>query len=188
MRRFVLVFVMLAVSVLGLWIFPMSTNIFEAGVTVNTNMSGGNIPGISERLHFAGESFGTLLAKPVHFLYGYGPSNNMILQGLGVFGAHNIFMTNLHFYGIAGLTIIILLMFCLVRSPLRMSRSHPILKYFALTSLFIFFNLIVHSLVDDVFYFQTSIMWIVFPLLAVIANLTVRDNSHEKKNSIHNND
>jgi hypothetical protein len=138
-------------------------------------------------MYFITESLRTLAANPIHFFFGYGPSNNVMLLGIGAQGAHNIIFTNLHFYGFAGVVIILFIIGGLFRCLLYLSKRGVRFRFFALTSLFIFLNLFIHSFVDDVFYLRNPIMWIVFPLIAVIANLTVKEKSHEEKNRIYHN-
>ncbi|GEM_PF-3283938 len=187
LRKHLFLLCLLTISLIGIWIFPSSTNILQAGFVAASIDPSTTLPAAAERKFFITESLRTLAANPIHFPFGYGPSNNLMLLGIGAQGAHNIIFTNLHFYGFAGLILILLITGSLFRCLLYLSKRALRLRFFALTSLFIFLNLVIHSFVDDVFYLRNPIMWIVFPLIAVIVNLMIKESSYEKKNRIHNN-
>lgn len=181
-RRYFLVFTFGASIAL---LSPFFLGLFKAGYSPTPDKFPellSEIPTLSERLFFWYSSLSSLRENPIHFIYGYGPSNEILLYNIGVQGAHNIIVTNLHCFGIVGVTVIFLLIVNLFRCIKGLENKYSYNKFIFTSFLFVIFGLIVHSFIDDIFYFNSAMMLLLFPLLVVIANLS---KAGRKVNAFH---
>jgi len=133
---------------------------------------GPDIPVLGDRVSLWVATVYTLLRSPAHFMHGYGSSNNLMLSVIGKQTAHNIFLTALHFYGIPGLIILIMLIRSLLKKTkvLLMSRDG---KSFLNSFYFILICMVLSSLVGSIFLFNPLITWIMFPMIAFLIRISI---------------
>lgn len=114
-----------------------------------------------ERAYFWASSLEIMGSHPAHLAFGFGVSNELLYDAIQKRGAHNIVFTNLNFFGLVGLGTLSMLVFITLRDTLRSPHIYSQALGYALI------GMLVHSMVDDILYFNTGVMWVVFPLLAV---------------------
>lgn len=104
------------------------------------------------------------------FLIGSGPINRAFLARTGLRGAHNLLITNFVFFGVAGVICVLGLCAELLR-VIRRLWGDAETRSVARTMLCVLTALLVHSLVDDILFYNTAVMLIVFPFLALLLRL-----------------
>jgi len=131
---------------------------------------GPNIPILGERASIWAAVLYTLIVSPIHILFGYGVSNDIMLLQIGKQTAHNIFLTAFHFSGIPGLVLLTMIIISLLRQTKRLL-TYGIAKPFLYSFYFITIAMLLSGLVDSIFFFNPLITWVMFPLIACLIKL-----------------
>jgi len=173
-RKYLLIFFLMYLSIFS-FIFVKSKIIsfFLSGkkYIANPLEIGQNIAGLGERISLWIASLYTLIQKPIHFLYGYGSSNDLMVFIIGKQHAHNIIISVLQFYGIFGLVCL----FFFIKFLFKMIKDLSILKGFIFPKAFylILVAMLIHSFVGGIFIFNPHMNCILYPLIAFIIRLSL---------------
>lgn len=172
-KKYIILTLTLLLSISIYYVIPNIMSIFFKkhdiyyGVQYITGISA-----LDERLFFWLEGIRTIFDKPEHILYGYGPSNIVLLNTINVKTGHNILISAVHYYGILGL-LLLFIMICLIlyyQYKLVKNNHDSISNYYVVTLLFVTIGLLVHSLFDNVLFFDNIITYIYFPLISICIN------------------
>lgn len=122
---------------------------------------------LAERLSFWLQTLDHIRANPTHLVFGFGTSNRFFIETLGVQAAHNVVITNLHWYGVPGVALLLGSALAVARMFRRIAAQFRVFGGLP----YAFSVVLIHSLIDDMYLFNTSVMAILVPLLSVFVCL-----------------
>ncbi|MBI5190983.1 MAG: hypothetical protein HZA22_09935 [Nitrospirae bacterium] len=132
---------------------------------------GSNIPIIGGRVSIWVASVYTLLVNPVHFIYGYGGSNDFMLNEIGKQTAHNVFLTALQFYGVIGFGIVVYFFRQLYKKSGAMLAAGDA-PMFSRPFRMMLWGFLISSMVDCVFIFNQHFLYAIYPLIVFLVKLS----------------
>lgn len=156
-----------AVAIGGL--MPATVEFIGSGYAPEEAVVGRSLPAAAERILVWQRALSVGLS-PLAWVVGNGPVNESFVVRTGLRGGHNLLVTNLAFFGVLGLVSVLALCRHVVLITFRLredSRTRPLAR----ATFAVFVGLLVHSLVDDMLFHNTSIMLMIFPLLAMLVRV-----------------
>lgn len=158
-------------------LMPASIEFIGGGYVPEGAVLGRSVPAVAERLYVWQRSLAGGFT-PLSWVLGSGPINAPFLARTALRGGHNLVVTNLEFFGVAGLLSVVMLCRATVRIAMQLLED-PGTRWLGRAGLSAFTALLVHSFVDDILFYNTSIMLAFFPLLAAMvrARQAMRERS-----------
>lgn len=150
-------------------LMPATVEFIGGGYAPEEAVVGRSLPAAAERYFVWQRALGVGLS-PVAWVVGNGPVNEPFVFRTGLRGGHNLLVTSFAFFGLLGVVVVAALCREVVRATYRLRRD-PRTRPLARATFAVFVALATHSLVDDILFHNTSIMLLVFPLLAMVVRV-----------------
>lgn len=147
-------------------LMPATVEFIGSGYVSDEAVVGRSLPAAAERFLVWSHSLQGGLS-PLSWIVGGGPVNTVFVVRTGLRGGHNLLVTNLAFFGLLGVTCVLALCREVVRATYQL-RADSRTRVLARVTLAVFVALFAHSMVDDMLFHNTSIMLVLFPLLAMV--------------------